>query len=369
MPQTRRPHIIVLGGFLGAGKTTAVRRLAEHLTSQGIRMAAITNDQGTNLVDTEVLRSCGIETREVSGGCFCCRFDALMDVARVFRSDVGPDVIVAEPVGSCTDLAATVAAPLRRLFGGQFSVAPLSVLVDPARARRLLGLDDGERFAADVEYIYWKQLEEADLIVVTKCDACSDDTVNELGNALADRFPSQEVIAISCHDGLNLTDWFQRILYGDQRRVRPVDVDYDVYANGESQLGWLNATLTARSDAGFDSAALLGDLAQRIRRSLSDAKAPIAHLKMTLRDDEPTGPRYASLNLVSSDAALVHGLVIDRPVHGARVLVNVRAQGAPDVLESALERAVSTTSLAAVAWVDIEAFAPSRPVPTHRLTA
>lgn len=40
------------GGFLGAGKTTAVGKLAGRLTEKGLRVGLITNDQGRNLVDT-----------------------------------------------------------------------------------------------------------------------------------------------------------------------------------------------------------------------------------------------------------------------------------------------------------------------------
>jgi putative protein kinase ArgK-like GTPase of G3E family len=46
---------IVIGGFLGAGKTTAVGKLAKRLTDQGQRVGLITNDQGRNLVDTAIL--------------------------------------------------------------------------------------------------------------------------------------------------------------------------------------------------------------------------------------------------------------------------------------------------------------------------
>jgi G3E family GTPase len=40
----------MIGGFLGAGKTTAVAELAHHLTRQGKRVGLITNDQGSELV-------------------------------------------------------------------------------------------------------------------------------------------------------------------------------------------------------------------------------------------------------------------------------------------------------------------------------
>src|SRR6266542_2252627 len=171
-PDTPRlkARYIMIGGFLGAGKTTSVARLARRLTDRGLRVGLITNDQGNELVDTAMLRSRGFATEEIPGGCFCCRFNSLVDAARKLTAATRPDVFIAEPVGSCTDLVATVTYPLRRIYGGDFRVAPLSVLVDPIRALRIFGLEKGGSFSEKVLYIYNKQIEEADILVISKCD-------------------------------------------------------------------------------------------------------------------------------------------------------------------------------------------------------
>ena len=142
-----RARYVMIGGFLGAGKTTAVARLARHFADRGLRVGLITNDQGSELVDTAMLRSRGFATEEIAGGCFCCRFDSLVDAAANLTAATRPDIFIAEPVGSCTDLVATVTYPLRRMYGDQFLIAPLSVLVDPIRAARVLGLEEGSQFS------------------------------------------------------------------------------------------------------------------------------------------------------------------------------------------------------------------------------
>ena len=114
----------MIGGFLGAGKTTAVGRLAESLRADGLRVGLITNDQGSQLVDTATLAARGFPVEEISGGCFCCRFNSLTEAARKLSAENRPDVFIAEPVGSCTDLVATVTYPLRRMYGENFSIAP-----------------------------------------------------------------------------------------------------------------------------------------------------------------------------------------------------------------------------------------------------
>src|SRR6266699_2540284 len=149
---SKRARYIMIGGFLGAGKTTCVAKLAQQLTARGLNVGLITNDQGSELVDTAMLRSRGFATEEIPGGCFCCRFNSLVDAARKLTAATRPDVFIAEPVGSCTDLVATVTYPLRRIYRNNFSIAPLSVLVDPIRALRVFGLAEGATFSDKVRY-------------------------------------------------------------------------------------------------------------------------------------------------------------------------------------------------------------------------
>ncbi|MFO0067589.1 MAG: GTP-binding protein, partial [Pirellulaceae bacterium] len=107
------PRFIMVGGFLGAGKTTTIARLARHYQEQGKRVAIVTNDQATDLVDTLLLRAQGYQVGEVAGSCFCCNFDELTRTVERLGVDQLPEVVLAEPVGSCTDLVATVLRPLQ----------------------------------------------------------------------------------------------------------------------------------------------------------------------------------------------------------------------------------------------------------------
>ena len=71
----------MIGGFLGAGKTTAILQIAKKLRDQGLRVGLITNDQSYGLVDTAMLGSHGFAVEEITGGCFCCRFNSLVAAA------------------------------------------------------------------------------------------------------------------------------------------------------------------------------------------------------------------------------------------------------------------------------------------------
>lgn len=363
-----RASIIMIGGFLGAGKTTAIIRLAEHLKARGLRVGLITNDQSHGLVDT---RLAGANTQlpieEVAGGCFCCRFNSLVEAARRLSEDQVPDVFLAEPVGSCTDLRATVSVPLRRLYGESYRIAPLSVLVDPIRARRILGLDSTKSFSSKVIYVYEKQLEESELILINKRELLDEAQLLELEGALAARYPDRPVLSVSARHGLGLDDWFARLLEGESADEASMEVDYRLYAEGEALLGWLNASFQLRSDAAFDGNAVLEELAAELQERI--APREVAHLKMTLEPDE-FATDLGVINLVRSDSApeLSHSLadVLER---GA-LTVNMRAECDPedlaDALDGAIERCLSRRGIAAERG-HCERFRPAAPVPTHRM--
>jgi len=360
----------MIGGFLGAGKTTAVGRLAGHLVGGGRQVGLITNDQGRELVDTKMLRSQGFATEEIPGGCFCCRFNSLVEAAGRLTTEAKPDVFIAEPVGSCTDLVATVTYPLRRMYGAEFSIAPVSVLVDPIRAQRVLGLADGGNFSSKVVYIYRKQLEEADLIVVNKSDLLTPGQLEELKEALTGAFPASRVRAVSCRTGDGLVGWFDELEAGTTSGRATMEVDYDVYADGEALLGWLNATVRVAAPGGVDADVLVESLATAMHHRLRARGAEVAHLKMTLSPDDSLSGEIAAVNLVRNDFVPELSQRLDDEVTGAQIIVNLRAEAAPEALEEELRSVVGAPLAGAEAaqlTIDhLEFFKPGRPVPTHR---
>jgi G3E family GTPase len=359
---------IMVGGFLGAGKTTALLRLAEHLTARNRRVGLITNDQSSGLVDTALVNAHQYPVQEITGGCFCCRFNSLTSAAERLTESSRPDVFLAEPVGSCTDLRASVQYPLRRLYGDDYRVAPLSVLVDPIRASRILGLESGRAFSEKVLYVYGKQLEEADIIVINKSDLLSPEKLSALEHALRSKYPQAEVLPASARTGEGLERWFDRIA-GAGSDVQAPAVDYDLYAEGEALLGWFNGTFHLKASVPFDGNRCLQDLAAEVRRRLESAHPEVAHFKVVLTPDDDAAD-IAVLNLVGSDrdAELSHTLH-DKLTSG-ELIVNLRAEGDPEFLHAAAVDAVAAVASQAGAKaeaVHTEHFRPARPVPTHRM--
>ena len=333
-------------------------------------MGLITNDQGQELVDTAMLRSKGFATEEIPGGCFCCRFNSLVDAADRLTEATRPDVFIAEPVGSCTDLVATVTYPLRRMYGNQFRVAPLSVLLDPVRAQRVFGLQTGGNFSQKVVYIYKKQLEEADFIVVSKSELMDAGQMHELKQVICLEFPKAEVLSASVRTGEGIEEWFAKIEAGEQLERRTMAVDYGVYAEGEALLGWLNATIACKPEGEFDANVFLRALAAEMQRHLQLNGAEIAHLKMTFSPDGGLGD-IAVVNLVRSDFVPELAIRLEQPAGSGQVIVNLRAEADPEVLASVLRAALPVAAheiMGLAAEVEhLEFFRPGKPVPTHRL--
>jgi G3E family GTPase len=360
---------LMIGGFLGAGKTTAVARLAAMLHAQGKRIGLITNDQGSSLVDTAMLRSRGCATVEIPGGCFCCRFNSLVDAAAKLTDATRPEIFIAEPVGSCTDLVATVTYPLRRIYGDQFAIAPLSVLIDPQRALRVFGLTEGRSFSDKVLYIYRKQLEEADLIVINKRETVSADDLDRLQAWLTREFPQAEVLAVSARHGDGLAEWFDRLVSENQAARPAMEVNYETYADGEALLGWLNATVRLSSSGEFDANAVIESLARAIQARLSAADGEVAHLKMTFSPEGGLAD-IAVVNLVRNDFVPELALRLDQPCSAGQLILNLRAEAAPETLKAAVDSALADLparfpGLHAV-LEHLEHFRPGKPQPTHR---
>lgn len=359
-------RFVLLGGFLGAGKTTAIARLARHYQGQGLKVGIITNDQATDLVDTNSLRAQGFDVGEVPGACFCCNFNKLTETVGELDSATHPDIVLAEPVGSCTDLVATVVRPLQQLFSAQLDVAPYAVLLKPSHGGRILRGDAKGGFSPQAAYIFKKQLEEADLIVINRLDELSQQDADSLLSLLQVQYAGTPVLRMSAKTGAGFDALVEFIEQRGRFGQRLMDVDYDTYAVGEAELGWLNSSLTVAADAPFSLDDLLLDIIARLQSSLAEIDAEPAHLKAIGMAEG----LYGVANLVSSFSPPELSLASKGQVAGAQLVVNARVATDPETLTRHVEEAVhaACSALGARAtFQQTQAFRPGRPVPTHRI--
>ncbi len=360
------PLFVMIGGFLGAGKTTTISRLAHHYRSLGRRVAIVTNDQAPDLVDTNALRSQGFDVGEVAGSCFCCNFNALTGVIEKLSVAERPDVILAEPVGSCTDLVATVVRPLEQIYSQPFEMAPYGVILKPSHGLRILRGQSDAGFSPKAEYIFRKQIEEADFVIINRIDQLPLAEVSDLVRLLGEQFPGRPILKMSAKTGEGFTTLCELLETKGPYGQRVMEVDYDVYAEGEAELGWLNAQVRVVATKPFDLDRLLLNLIERLKQQLAPLGAETAHLKaIGLWEGF-----YGVANLVSSFTAAELSLPSQCQVNEADVVVNARVAVDPEQLEQLVRDAIAIEcqSLGATLTINaLQSFRPGRPVPTHRI--
>ena len=359
-------RFIMLGGFLGAGKTTTIGRLARHYQDRGCKVGIVTNDQATDLVDTKTLRAQGFEVGEVPGSCFCCNFNALTKTVAELSTNQRPDIILAEPVGSCTDLVATVVRPLQQLFATQFEVAPYGVLLKPSHGGRILRKEARAGFSPQAAYIFRKQLEEADFLVINRVDQLSAAETAGLTQLLERDFPGIPVLRLSAKTGDGFAAFVEMIDQRGRFGGRRMELDYDIYAAGEAELGWLNSSLKITADKPIALDDLLLALVKSLQQALAGLESETAHLKIIGLADG----MYGVANLISSFSPPELSLASRAQIRSAQIIVNARVAMLPDALQQQVTAAVESvcaTFGARVEWQQTQSFQPGRPVPTRRI--
>ncbi len=249
-------------------------------------------------------------------------------------------------------------------------MAPFSVLVDGNQVRVLdrlraaAGQTHDARFPDNVLYIYRKQLEEADLVVLNKADLLSAAELADLKRELAEKLPDTPILTMSAATGDGVDAWLDHISQPRPVGRRIAAVDYDTYAAGEAALGWMNAQakLTAREPV--DWAAFAGELLEAIRARLRAPAAEIAHLKIYLS----AGARRVAGNLTASDGPVSVRGHIDPERRETSLLLNARVHAQPDRLRAAVEEALQAAAgdRLDVSFTSLRSFFPGRPEPTHR---
>ncbi|MSR79152.1 MAG: cobalamin biosynthesis protein P47K [Gemmataceae bacterium] len=366
-----RPQYIMIGGFLGAGKTTTVSRLAKEFIKQGKRVAIVTNDQAADLVDTHSLRSQGFAVGEVAGACFCCNFNQLTQAMESLSSDNLPEIFLAEPVGSCTDLVATVLRPLEQVYGIPLDISPYGVILKPSHGKKILEGKSGGGFTPKAEYIFKKQIEEADFILLNRIDELEPTEVSQLENLLRQQFPGKQILKISAKTGLGFDALHSLYSLPVQDRGRAyrqstMELDYDIYAEGEAELGWLNCQVEVSAVKPFLLDSFLLHLIQGLNVKFIAQGAEAAHLK-TIGLYEGF---YAVANLVSNETGPELSLPSGVIIPFANVVINARVGTDPVVLEHCVRDQIESTatSFGAKAMVtSLHCFRPGRPIPTHRI--
>ncbi|MBZ9685996.1 hypothetical protein G9F72_006560 [Clostridium estertheticum] len=358
-------ELIVVGGFLGAGKTTSILSIAKYLISSGKKVGIVTNDQGSDLVDTNFLKASGMTVLEVTGGCFCCNFEEFINKVQTLAENEMPDVILAEPVGSCTDLISTIFKPIELKYMTKVILRPLSVVVDPKRIKRLL-IEENSGFHSEINYLFRKQLEEADIIVLNKIDSLVQEEIKKITDFIKIKFKSADIVCVSAKNNLNIDGWINTIYDVNATKARTLDIDYTMYGDAEARLGWLNLTASLVADENVNISKLIEKVMIELKDEFIKNSFEIAHLKIYgVSEDD-----WCKASITTIHEELDFSKKAEKTSSRWNVIINARIDAKPEVLKSSLEkiffRAVETENMKSVE-LSMECFKPGKPNPTYRM--
>lgn len=348
---------------MGAGKTTAVINASKALMARGKRVAVVTNDQGRYLVDSAFSRLSEVPSVEVTGGCFCCRYDDFEAVLARLRDELRPDVVFAESVGSCADVVVTVVGPLREaiaaatgLDGGR---TDFSVFAD---VRLLSAFLSGQRlpFSDDVCYVYGRQIAEAGLLVLNKTDLLPDDALGALRTRLAEDYGPLPTLAAACREPAGAEAWLSALESGSDLSGKPLEeIDYRRYGAGEALLAWFDGTAEISVPAGKGGA--VAEALEALQEELRRRGWGIGHLKAAVEGEDGTSYKWSAVALRSPSTPSVP------PCTGSvRLLLNARVETGARDLEAAVRSVLESEfgrAGAGLRWTSADAFHPGEPRP------
>ncbi|AKB20797.1 GTP-binding protein [Methanosarcina sp. WH1] len=182
---------MIIGGFLGSGKTTTIRKLIEYLGAQGQRIAIIVNEIGEIGIDGDTISDGGVETREITNGCVCCTLRISMEYTiKNLITSYRPDTIIIEPTGIA--FPRQIKSNIESMGIPEMRFTPIVNLVDPCR----LGSDEG-----DLQNFVRNQIEDAEVLGINKVDLIGQEKLLETCLLLRKVNPKARIVHFSARQG------------------------------------------------------------------------------------------------------------------------------------------------------------------------
>lgn len=176
-------NLLLVTGFLGAGKTTLVLNLAAALAERGRRAAIVVNELGEVGIDDQLMRRLGFNVWELLNGCICCTLSGdLLNTLYQLDTDYAPDVVLVEPTGAADPRNVLDALPLYR--GRPLNVTVITLL-DPLRLPLLMEV---------LTPLITSQIQRAQLVLIGKADLATDADIDFARHTVAELRPDIPVL-------------------------------------------------------------------------------------------------------------------------------------------------------------------------------
>ena len=188
--------ILLLGGFLGSGKTSVLLPLAkyltEHSTYTGTRVAIVENEIGDVSIDGITLRNAGLSVKELFSGCICCTLGTeLINDLYEMEQKQNPERVVIEATGvACPgNVRDTILEAMKSV-----SVVRTAVICDAERLQLLL---------AAISAIAPQQVQDADVLLLNKIDLVDENKLAEAEATLRGLNADAPIYRICAKDGID----------------------------------------------------------------------------------------------------------------------------------------------------------------------
>lgn len=156
-------NILLVGGFLGSGKTTIISHLTELLLQHDQTVCIIENEIGANGIDNILLSSSQVTTKTLANGCVCCQITgSLISAIQELSETIEPDWLIVELSGIA--LLDTLRQYIYPFFSSAHTIICLSV-IDAARWKKLYQA---------AEIIITNQVRGGDILIINKLDIQPD---------------------------------------------------------------------------------------------------------------------------------------------------------------------------------------------------
>jgi Putative GTPases (G3E family) len=200
---------VIIGGFLGSGKTTTIRRLVEHLGKQGQKTAVIVNEIGEVGIDGDTISVGGVETREITNGCVCCTLRINMEYTlKNLITSYNPDTIIIEPTGIA--FPEQIKNNIENMGIPGITFAPIVNLVDAGYLSKETG---------DLQNFMKNQIGEAEILGINKVELINNcEDLLKICLFLRKLNPKARMIHFSAWQGGENFDKLLELLNGTSRR-------------------------------------------------------------------------------------------------------------------------------------------------------
>ncbi len=175
----------IISGFLGAGKTTFIKKLIQDVFS-GEKLVLIENEFGEIGIDGGFLKDAGIEITEMNSGCICCTLVGDFSVAlQKVLEEYRPDRVIIEPsgVGKLSDVAKAIENVKK---DADIEIDGRITVVDGKKAK-LYMKNFGEFFE--------NQVEHASTVVISRTQMMSDEKIEECVHMLREKNAEATIIS------------------------------------------------------------------------------------------------------------------------------------------------------------------------------